>query len=344
MKKLATWFIQNRRDFPWRHNPTPYHVWISEVMLQQTQGPRVVDFYNRWMKRLPTLKSVAEAPLEDLLKLWEGLGYYSRVRSIHHAAKDIVERFNGALPNNAADLSSIKGLGPYTVGAILAFGFHQKQPAVDANVARVLARYFALSDDISKATTLKKFRELTLSVLPDNDPHIVAEALIELGAVICKKRPECTRCPLKQDCKAFKEGLQESLPVKSLKIAYETLYRDVAVVMHDEHLLVRQGKKGIACSGLYEFPYFDGPVAGRAGDELGSLLQNELQLDANFEYCLDDEKQSFTKYRVTLYPKFFRSQSKTAILDHVWVHKHDIGALTFSSGHKRLLDNILEES
>lgn len=341
-KKLRDWFLQHRRDFPWRQQPSPYQVWISEVMLQQTQASRVIDFYKRWMKRFPSVEILAKAPIEDVLKLWEGLGYYSRARALHAAASDIVERFAGKIPDAAAQLATIKGIGPYTVGAILAFGYHQKQPAVDANVARVLARFFELPDDISKAATLQKFREIALTILPDHEPHIIAEALIELGASICKKKPECEKCPLQQECKSRLAGTQNNFPVKSLKVTYETLFRDVAVVFFEDSLLLRQGKKGIACSGLYEFPYFDTCPGGKEADELRQQLLEEFSLPAHFDMHLDEEKQSFTRFRVTLYPKLFKAKEKTTIQDHEWFTLDQIDSLTFSSGHKRVMLSLVQ--
>ncbi len=294
------------------------------------------------MKKFPTIQQLANAPLDDVLKLWEGLGYYSRARSIHAASKDIVTRFNGNIPQDQASLESIKGLGPYTVGAILAFGFHQKQPAVDANVCRVLARYLELTDDISKAKTLKKFREHALALLPDHEPHVIAEALIELGASVCKKKPECLACPIRPDCKSYKAGTQHGLPIKSQKTTYEVLYRDVAVVVSGDFLLVRQGKKGMACSGLYEFPYFESLPDGRSFGDVGQLLINELSVDAHFDMHLDEEKHSFTRFRVTLYPKLFVAEKKKLIVDHEWVLLNQVESLTFSSGHKRILLAVVE--
>lgn len=342
LERLRNWFLQHKRDFPWRQEPTPYQVWISEVMLQQTQALRVVDFYKRWMKRFPTIEALATAPLDDVLKLWEGLGYYSRARSIHEASRDIVKRFNGVIPDDACKLATIKGIGPYTVGAILAFGYHQKQPAVDANVARVLARFLALEDDISKAKTLQKFRELAGDLLPDHEPHVIAEALIELGASVCKKKPECAACPLQQACKSHLAGTQNSFPVKSQKVVYETLFRDVAVVVFEDSLLVRQGKKGMACSGLYEFPYFDSGLGGKDASHLQKQLASEFALETHFEMHLDEEKHSFTRFRVTLYPKLFKAQEKRAIADHEWVQASHLDLLTFSSGHKRVMLSLVE--
>ncbi len=341
IEKLRSWFLRNRREFPWRESPTPYEVWISEVMLQQTQSSRVIDFYKRWMRRFPTIELLALAPLEEVLKLWEGLGYYSRARSLHAGACDIVKRFSGKIPSDAATLKTIKGLGPYTVGAICAFGFHQKMAAVDANVVRVLTRLYAIDDDISKPKTLERLRTIAQNVLPDHEPHIIAEALIELGAAVCKKTPNCPNCPLKQSCASYKTGNQTSYPVKSQKIRYETLERDVAVIMHKESYLVRQGRKGIACSGLYEFPYFDTVCGGESPESIQTRIHSNFQLKAHFLSHLDEEKQSFTRFRVTLYPKLFVVDHMPPIANHEWHDKDALETLTFSSGHKRILTNLI---
>jgi len=334
---LKKWFLQNRRDFPWRENPTPYEVWISEVMLQQTQSARVVDYFLRWLRRFPTVEELAKADLDEVLKLWEGLGYYSRARAIHLAAGDIVRRFKGKIPDSAEDLSTIKGLGPYTVGAILSFGYQKKHPAVDANVMRVLCRYFALDEDICKAKTQENLRKRTLELLPDKDPHIISEALIELGAAVCKKNPECACCPLKGGCKSLQEGTEKLYPIKSQKTSYTALYRDVAVVRYKDFFLLRQGREGIACSGLYEFPYFETSPGGGREERVQEALFRELGVKTAFVGHLDEEKQSFTRYRVTLYPKLYTVKEKIAVAGHEWHTHKQAEALTFSSGHKRIL-------
>lgn len=340
-QQLQSWFLENSRDFPWRNSPSPYHVWISEVMLQQTQAARVIDYYQRFLVRFPSVQALGDASIDEVLKVWEGLGYYSRARSLHAAALEICKRFDGKIPDNPEALGSIKGLGPYTIGAILSFGFKQKQPAVDGNVMRVLTRYFAISDDISKAKTVKQLRELTLSLLPDKDAHIITEALIELGATLCRPKPLCTSCPLQSCCKSYKAGTQDFYPVKSSKVQYERLFREVAVICCRDKYLIRQGRQGIACTGLYEFPYFDCLKEGLPYRDVQKLISKELGLKATFNSYLDEERHSFTRYRVTLYPKLFFSKEETAVPAHHWCTLDVAQRLTFSSGHKRLLLGLL---
>lgn len=211
------WFEKNKRDFPWRRNPSPYEVWVSEMMLQQTRASVVVAYYERWIRRFPDVHALAKASRDEVLKAWEGLGYYSRARNLHDGARKIIEEFNGRLPFEKEKLKAIKGLGPYTIGAILAFGFQKNEAAVDGNVMRVLSRYFLIEDDLRSSRTQKMIWNRAERIL-ERGTYKTSEALIELGATVCTaKKPVCVQCPLKRRCLAFAEGKQESLPNKSKK-------------------------------------------------------------------------------------------------------------------------------
>lgn len=181
---LHQWFREMNRPFPWRENPNPYRVWISEVMLQQTRASVVIPYFERWMELFPGPHVLARAPLEEVIKAWEGLGYYGRARHLHEGARQIVHQFNGLLPSKREQLEKIKGLGPYMVNAILSFAFHQRAAAVDGNVSRVLARHFMIEDDIARHATKKRIQAFADEVLDIKKPWITAEALIELGATL----------------------------------------------------------------------------------------------------------------------------------------------------------------
>jgi len=340
IERLRRWFSQNKRIFPWRGSPSAYEVWISEVMLQQTQSARVISYYSAWMQKFPTIEALACATQEEVLKTWEGLGYYSRARALHTAAQTFVRDFNATIPSCKETLLSISGLGSYTVGAILSFAFHKKEPAIDANVVRVLTRFFAHSDDISKPKTYKALYALCEKLLPEERPWEIVEALIELGAVVCQKKPLCGSCPLNNNCRAHGDKTQAHFPVKSQKICYEKLYREVCVIVsEDQKLLVRKGKEGIACSGLYEFSFFDCGPDGFESLEVQSRIKNEFALDAELVCHLDEQKQSFTRYRVTLYPKLFTAKKRT-VLGHEWQSLQEARLCTFSSGHKKILGKL----
>lgn len=337
---LKRWFLHNKRDLPWRNNPSPYAVWVSEVMLQQTQVAVVIPYFERWMARLPTIKDLAKADLDEVIKLWEGLGYYSRARNLHEGARYVVENFNGAIPSCREELSKIKGLGPYTIGAIQSFAFHQKASAVDGNVLRVLTRYFHIEEDIAKAKTVNMIRSLVEEILPDEESWIINEALIELGATVCMRKAKCGICPLRGSCQGYGQGSIDRLPYKSTKIPITPLYRAVAVIQNKESILIRRVEKGKIMSGLHEFPYFEVSEAGFCEDELRVKIQENLFCNVMENHRLPEISHSFTRYRVKLWPMLWNSGNRPHVDGHYWVPLADIGKLSFSSGHRRVLQAL----
>lgn len=326
---LKNWFLQTKRSFPWRDEPTPYVVWISEIMLQQTQASVVVDYFYRWMERFPTIEALAAASIEEVVKTWEGLGYYSRARHLHHSAQFLVDHYGGKLPSSREKLAQVKGLGPYTIGAILSFAFHQKAAAVDGNAIRVLSRYFAIQEDIQQKATLKRIWEIAENILPDRQPWVVVEAIIELGATLCKRDPHCKKCPLRTGCSAYRLGLQQELPKKKKKVEITALIRTVFVVIHDHEILLRKGKEGEIMADLYEFPYVE---------------HNEKEFPFAFGaqkvHNLDPVKHSFTRYKATLYPSLWKALEKEELVGYEWISWHSIHRYPFSSGHKKILKEL----
>lgn len=325
-----------KRDLPWRKHPTPYAVWISEVMLQQTQVAVVIPYFKRWMERFPSISALAEASSEEVIKAWEGLGYYSRARQIHAGAKYVAAHCQGILPQQAEELSKIKGLGPYTVGAILSFAFHQKAAAVDGNVVRVLSRLFLIEQEVSKTSTQKQLRQLTLELLPDDEPWVIMEALIELGATVCQKQPKCALCPIQKQCLAFQSGKERQLPVKIARPSITALTRYVSIVMTQGSLLVRRGGEGKVMAGLYEFPYFE-------SQEEQSQFARTLDLKTNLEHKIPSFTHSFTRYRATLHPSMWKAARKIALSGFEWATWKELEELPFSSGHRRILRHIKTE-
>lgn len=340
IKKLKSWFCSKKRNLPWRERLDPYSIWISEVMLQQTQVSVVIPYFLHWMEQFPTIRHLANAPLDDLLKAWEGLGYYSRVRHLHEAAGYVVDNFNGILPAEETELKKIKGLGPYTIGAILSFAFHQKKAAVDGNVVRVLTRFFGIEDDISKPLTLKKLRQSAEDLLPDEEPWIVNEALIELGAIVCKRKPNCQECPLQESCSAFQHQNAFRIPFKSKKNLIECLYRSVAVVSHDSSYLVKRGAKGAVMSDLYEFPYFEGQEGGISSNILKDKVEYLLNLSVQEKGTLAKVDQGFTRYQATLYPVLYSCSEAKKIEGFEWIPSSRLKKLAFSSGHRRIFQQV----
>lgn len=339
LEALQKWFIQAKRELPWRELNDPYAVWISEVMLQQTQVAVVIPYFLYWMQKFPTIQSLAEAPLDEVIKSWEGLGYYSRARNLHAGAKYVVEHHGGVLPNREEDLKKIKGLGPYTIGAILSFAYHKKISAVDGNVVRVLARYFQIHEDISKQATVKYIRHLAEQILPDDQSWIINEGLIELGALICQKKPQCNSCPLSTTCKGYKNGYADELPVKTKGPATTHLFREVAILFCKDEVLIRKGKQGEIMQDLHEFPYFEN--SSTKAKNSFKWVENQFGKGMKRIKDLEEVSHSFTRYQVHLAPAIYQCPNKFISEEFFWIHKNDLEKLAFSSGHRRILHQLL---
>lgn len=323
---LKEWFFRVKRDLPWRGNPSPYEVWISEVMLQQTQVSVVIDYFIRWMKAFPTIEVLASSPIQEVIKVWEGLGYYSRARNLHKAAQMLI----GGLPSTKEELLKIPGIGAYTAGAILSFAFHQKAAAVDGNVLRVMTRYFCIEEEIDRPAVQKKVTQLVEELLPDQQPWVAMEALIELGAQVCKKKPECFSCPLKNSCQGKRRGVVEALPMKGKKTAITQLIRHVAVIKVEDHLLVRKEGFGKVMADLYEFPYWE-----------NECRAEELGLELVFSKKLKKVKHSFTRFRSELFPILWEAKEMRPIRGFEWVSLKEIAKIPFSSGHRRIMQEVI---
>ena len=336
LQQLKQWFIDCKRDLPWRVQTTPYAVWVSEVMLQQTQVAVVIPYFERWMQHFPTIQALANADLDEVIKLWEGLGYYSRARHLHAGAKTVLQDFQGILPSSELELKKIKGLGPYTIGAIRSFAFHEKTSAVDGNVIRVLARYFLIEEDISKPATVKMIRQLAEDLLPEDESWIVNEALIELGATICTRKPVCRQCPLRGTCKSYQQGATDRIPFKSAKTVVTALQRDVVIIRCRDRFLIQRIGKGKIMSDLHEFPYFE----SLQESNIRQQIQKAFQCDAKMEHHFSEVAHSFTRYRVKLLPTLWQSQKCPEVEGYQWLMLSELKELAFSSGHKRVLQQL----
>ncbi len=330
--KLNSWFEENKRVFPWREDPTPYRVWVSEVMLQQTRALVVVPYFELWMKTFPDVVALANAPIEQVIKIWEGLGYYSRARNLHAGAQQIVRDFGGQVPHLSDDLLKIRGLGPYTVAAILSFGFKQRAAAVDGNVLRVMTRYAWIAEDIQKMATKKKVTAFVEEFLDEKKPWVTSEALIELGATICTPTPRCEVCPIREGCAGFAKGQAIELPIKSGSQKVEKIYRGVAVVEADGHVLVRQNGVGKIMADLCEFPYFE---EKRTFMSVQKEL-SKLGLKVELIQPLEPVKHTFTRYAATLYPFYFQAESRVSIEGYAWISIEQLQHMPFSSGHRKI--------
>lgn len=272
---LLAWFDANRRDLPWRESKprNPYHVWISEIMLQQTRTEAVKPYFSAWMERFPTISDVAAADEAEVLHAWQGLGYYSRARNIHKAAQVIAEQYGGVMPRDPEDIRALPGIGDYTAGAVASIAYGEKRPAVDGNVLRVYARLYAVREDILKSAGRKYITKLAEETIPGDRPGDFNEALMDLGAEVCiPKHPRCAACPLRAFCKASRLGIEAELPVRTKKKPQTEWQAACAIVERDgRFLLHRRPPKGMLAN-MWEFPMALAPEAEESRTALEKLL------------------------------------------------------------------------
>ena len=265
VKPMLVWYNENARDLPWRRTKDPYLIWVSEIMLQQTRVEAVLGYYERFTSALPTVTDLALCPEDRLLKLWEGLGYYSRARNMQKAARIVCESYAGQMPASAADLMKLPGIGEYTAGAISSIAFGQAEPAVDGNVLRVIARLEAISDNILNESVKKNIREELRGLYDANDGTfgLLNQAFMDLGAGVCLagSAPKCDICPISSYCRCFELGLQSELPVRVKKQKRRIEKRTVLLIRRDETYAIRKRPDSGLLSGLYEFPNETGELS-----------------------------------------------------------------------------------
>ena len=256
---LLHWYLQNKRDLPWRNTNNPYPIWLSEIMLQQTRVAQGMPYFLSFMEAFPTVFDLAKADEEQVLKLWQGLGYYSRARNMHKTAQIIAFDFNGNFPNNYNDLLKLKGIGEYTAAAIASFAFNEVVPVVDGNVYRVLARYFDVETDIASSSARKEFTALAKELIPNDNPALFNQAIMEFGALQCvPKNPNCEICIFNTSCAALQKKKVAELPVKLKKTKVTDKFFNYLIFLDDSEttLINKRTEKGIWYS-LYEFPIIE---------------------------------------------------------------------------------------
>ncbi|URN94884.1 MAG: A/G-specific adenine glycosylase [Candidatus Pristimantibacillus lignocellulolyticus] len=257
---LLEWYFHIQRDLPWRKNHDPYRIWVSEIMLQQTRVDTVIPYYNTFMEKFPTVRALAEAPEDEVLKCWEGLGYYSRARNLQAGARMVMEQYNGQVPTNVEEVAKLKGVGPYTCGAIMSIAYNEPIPAVDGNVMRVLSRFFLLEDDIAKASTRTNIEKLVVTMIPEGKARYFNQALMELGALICSpKSPSCLICPVMEHCEARIQGRELEIPIKTKAKKARVEHRVAAIVEgtgeNEGKILIRQRPAEGLLAGMWELPH-----------------------------------------------------------------------------------------
>jgi A/G-specific adenine glycosylase len=259
-QKLITWYRKNKRDLPWRKTKDPYKIWVSEIMLQQTQVSRGIEYFNRFIERFPDVKVLAEANEDEILKYWQGLGYYSRARNLHHTAKVIANTHNTVFPEDYKILLSMKGIGTYTASAIMSFSFNKPYPALDGNVYRVLTRYFNITEAIDTPAGQKVIQEYAYQVMDKKNPGEFNQAIMEFGALQCiPGKPDCAKCPLNMECEALHTGKITEIPVKTGKQKQKTRFFHYVHIIQGEDTYIQKRRKKDIWQHLYEFPLIETP-------------------------------------------------------------------------------------
>ncbi len=267
---LVTWYLEEKRDLPWRKTTDPYKIWVSEVMLQQTKVETVIPYYERFIEKYPSLEALASAEEEELLKQWEGLGYYSRARNLQAGVREVVEAYNSQVPTSREEISKLKGVGPYTAGAVLSIAYGIPEHAVDGNVMRVLSRILLIEEDIAKPKTKKTFERAVMELIDKEDPSSFNQGLMELGAVICTPtKPKCLLCPVREYCTAYFEGKQGDLPIKTSNKKTKLHYMKSMIIKRDDEkiLLEQRPNKGLL-SNMWQFPMVELPTTSHTIEEV----------------------------------------------------------------------------
>ena len=361
MEDLLRWFASAARDLPWRQTLDPYGIWISEIMLQQTQVKTVIPYWNRWMKEFPDAETLAHASESTVLKLWEGLGYYSRARNLQKAARIVLSRHAGRFPESAKALLDLPGIGPYTAGAIASIAFNQPEPILDGNIIRVLTRLYALRGDPREPRLNSRLWNLAREWVSESStrptrpiPHLVLsgncsalnQALMELGATHCSpKSPACAACPIQAHCKASKAGIAETFPKAALRPAVTRVRRVAVILQNRGHFLIRKRPAGSVNAGFWEFPELDLP-GNDASRETVDHASMWTGISPERFSPLTTVNHSITRYRIRLEAVQARVLERRILLggiaieSPVWRTVRELQELPLTAAHRRLLRQL----
>lgn len=343
---LLPWFDLNARDLPWRRNRSPYAVWISEAMLQQTRVDTVIPYFEAWMARFPSVEGLAAADQQAVLKVWEGLGYYARARNLHRAARRIVERHGGAFPDDPVEAAALPGIGPYTLAAVMSLAFHRPFAVLDGNVERVLTRLCAIGDDIRSPAVKAALRAAAGRMLADHPPGRFNEAVMELGATVCLPRnPRCGLCPLSPVCRARKRGETDRYPHKSSKARVPTVEVGAGVVWRDEttFLVARRKEEGML-GGLWEFPGGKREPGESFPDCVRRELREELDIEVAVGELLLVVRHSYSHFNLRMpvhHCRWTGGEPKTLdCADFRWTTLADCRGLPFSRADLKVIEAL----
>lgn len=342
---LLKWFDKNQRPMPWRSVKSPYRTFISEVMLQQTQIRTVIPYFERWIKIFPDVETLAKAPIDQVLKLWEGLGYYTRARNLHKSAQIIVEKHGGQIPSDVESLMTLPGIGRYTAGAISSIAFEKPAPIVDGNVARVLSRLFNIHKDILKPDTQKLLYEVASEIVPLKRPGDFNQALMELGSLVCVPiLPNCAACPLASVCSAYKKGNQDRLPVKSKAAKKREIQIAAAVILNGQKILVRKRPSKGIWGGLWEIPSVTLEKRKLVQETIENYIRQEYKLNAALTKQEVPIAHHLTHLKMTIHPfRFQTGSSVKAVSPNKWVSPNELKKLSFPVPYQKIIEARAED-
>jgi len=344
-QKLLTWYGGHRRRLPWRETSDPYAIWVSEVMLQQTRVETAVGYYLRFMERFPDVHQLADADIQEVLKLWEGLGYYSRARNLHRAAEIVVSRFNGRIPSDQANFQSLPGVGDYIAAAVLSIAFGKVLPVVDGNVKRVLARLLEMDTPVNRSGVHKIFQEPARQLICPKAPADFNQAVMELGALVCRPRnPRCDDCPLSDQCRAYRHGHTDRYPKRdpSRKVPHRRIL--IGVILKKGKLLVVQRQMEGFLGGLWEFPAIPADGGRITDEEVVIGLREEIGLTVAVDRRLTRVKHAYTHFKLTGEVYLCRHSSGRVRLksarSHLWVTYGKLADLPLHKANHKFLDAL----
>ncbi len=346
---LLHWYRKHKRALPWRETNQPYAIWISETMLQQTQVSRVIGYYQAWMRQLPTVQALAASSLDNVFRIWEGLGYYSRARNLHLAAQTIVNDLQGHFPDNAHDLRALPGIGPYTSAAIASIAFREPVAAVDANVKRVMSRLHDLPYSVDTPAAFTEIEHLANTWLPKESPGDFNQAMMELGALIClPRRPDCPKCPLHSNCQALAQGRVTERPIRKKKPKTVQVQMATGIALYQGKIFLQKRLQNDVWGGLWEFP---GGAIEKGEPPQQAVVREfmeETGLAVNARQLLTTVKHTYTHHLITLHAFWceFTQPPTVPVLteaqDFTWAEPEELAKYAFSAGHRAVIQWITE--